>query len=66
MTQRLDIKHISQLKQHHSRHFPTSTPVATGMDMDDLFVPEPLHRHIMLSASAEEHGRSPRFHCPEV
>ena len=30
--------------------------------MDDLFVPEPLHRHIMLSAFAEEHGRSPRFH----
>ena len=55
MTQRLDIKYISQLKQHHSRHFPISTPIATGMDMDDLFVPEPLYRHIMLSASAEEH-----------
>ena len=52
MTQRLDIKHISQLKQHHSRHSYFNT---TGMDMDDLFVPEPLHRHIMLSASAEEH-----------
>ena len=49
MTQRLDIKHISQLKQHHNRHFPISTPIATGMDMDDLFVPKPLHRHIMLS-----------------
>ena len=23
------------------------------MDMDDLFVPEPLHRHIMLSASTD-------------
>ena len=55
MTQRLDIKHISQLKQHYSRHFPISTPVATGMGMDDLFVPEPLHRHIMLSAFAEEY-----------
>ena len=66
MAQRLDIKHISQLKQHHSRHFPISTPVATVMGMDDLFVPEPLHRHIMLSAFAEEYGRSPRFHCMEM
>ena len=54
MTQRLDIKYISQLK-HNSRYFPISTPIATGMDMDDLFVPEPLYRYIMLSASAEEH-----------
>ena len=66
MMQRLDIKYISQLKQHHSRHFPISTPVATGMGMDDLFVPEPLHRHIMLSAFAKEYGRSPRFHCMEM
>ena len=66
MTQRLDIKYISQLKQHHSRHFPISTPVATGMGMDDLFVPEPLHRHLMLSAFAKEYGRSPRFHCMEM
>ena len=54
MTQRLDIKYISQLKQHHSRHFPISTPFVTGMGMDDLFVPEPLHRHMLL-ASTEEH-----------
>ena len=66
MTQRLDIKYISQLKQHHSRHFPISTPVATGMGMDDLFVPEPLHRHLMLLAFAEEYGRSSRFHCMEM
>ena len=25
------------------------------MDMNDLFAPEPLHRHVMLSASAEKH-----------
>ena len=55
MTQRLDIKHIFQLKQHHSRHFPISTWVVTGVDMDDIFAPEPLQRHIMLSASIEEH-----------
>ena len=34
--------------------------------MDDLFVPEPLHRDIMLSASTEEHSRFPIFHCIEM
>ena len=36
-------------------YFHISTPVVTGVDMDNLFVPGPLHRHIMLSAFAEEH-----------
>ena len=55
MTQRLDIKHIFQLKGHHIRHFHISTAIVTGVGMDDLFVPKPLHRHIMLSASTDEH-----------
>ena len=36
-------------------YFHISTPVVTGVDMDNLFAPGPLHRHIMLSAFAEEH-----------
>ena len=55
MTQRLDIEQVFQLKGHHIKHFLISTPVVTGVDMDDQFVPEPLHRHTMLSASAGEH-----------
>ena len=53
MTQRPIIEQVFQLKGHHIRHFHFSTSVVTGMDMDDLFAPEPLHRHIMLSASAQ-------------
>ena len=52
MTQRLDIEQVFQLKGHHIKHFHISTPVVTGVDMDDQLVPEPF---IMLSASAEEH-----------
>ena len=55
MTQRPVIEPIFQLKGHHIRHFHTSTWVVAGVDTDDIFAPEPLHRHIMLSASAEEH-----------
>ena len=36
-------------------YFHISTPGVTGVDMDNLFSPGPLHRHIMLSAFAEEH-----------
>ena len=54
MTQRPVIEQVFQIKGHHIRHFHTSTLVVTGVDMDDIFAPEPLHRH-MLSASAEEH-----------
>ena len=54
MTQRLDIEQVFQLNRHHIRHFHFSTSVVTGMEMDDLFAPEPLHRDIMLSASTEE------------
>ena len=52
MTQMPVIEHVFQLKGHHIRHFHISTAIVTGVDTDDLFVPEPLHRHIMLSASA--------------
>ena len=55
MTQRPVIELVFQLKGHHIRHFHTSTWVVTGVDTDDIFAPEPLHRHIMLSASTEEH-----------
>ena len=55
MTQRPVIKLVFHLKGHHVRYFHTSTWVVTGVDMDDIFAPEPLHRHIMLSASTEEH-----------
>ena len=54
MTQRPVIELVFQLKGHRIRHFHTSTWVVTGVDTDDIFSPEPLHRH-MLSASAEEH-----------
>ena len=50
MTQRPVIEQVFQLKGHHIKTFPYF-----HMDMDDPFAPEPLHRHIMLSASAEEH-----------
>ena len=48
MTQRPVIEQVFQV-------FHTSTWIVTGVDMDDIFALEPLQRHIMLSASAEEH-----------
>ena len=55
MTQRPVIELVFQLKGHHIRHFHTSTWVVTGVDTDDIFAHEPLHRYIMLSASTEEY-----------
>ena len=66
MTGRPVIEQVFQLKGHHIRQFHISTPIVTGVGIDDLFASEPLHRHIMLSASADEHGRSARFHCTEM
>ena len=51
MTQMPVIEQVFQLKGHHIRHFHTSTWVVTGVGMDDIFAPEPLHRY-MLSAYA--------------
>ena len=55
MTQRPVIEQVFQLKGCHIRHLHTSTWVVTDVDRDDTFAPEPLHRHIMLSVSAEQH-----------
>ena len=52
MTQMPVIEQVFQLKGHHIKTFPY---FHTSMDMDDPFAPEPLHRHVMLSAAAEEH-----------
>ena len=60
------MEQVFQLQGHHIRHFHISTLVITGVDMDDLFAPEPLHRHIMLSASVEKHWQLPRFPCSEM
>ena len=59
------IEQVFQLRGHNVRHFHISTLVITGVGMNNLFAPEPLHRH-MLSASAEKQWRLPRFHCMEM
>ena len=54
------IEQVFQLRGHHIRHFHISTLVITGVGMDNLFAPEPLHRHT-LSASAEKYWGLPDF-----
>ena len=46
---------LSTFLAQGTSYFHISTPVVTGVDMDNLFAPGPLQRHIMLSAVAEEH-----------